>query len=123
MVAGEEKIIAIQQRRMPAGVAWRRDGQEARRQLHPVAAVDHNFRIRLRRFLQLVDDALAPEFACVLRRIGYIVPMREKDTADTAGLVELLHQVTGPARRIDQPVTLRMPNEVARTAEGLFGCE
>src|SRR5438445_585670 len=67
-----------------------------------------------------MDDPLRAEVLGVARRVADVVLVREEDVCDPAHPLERDHQLLHVPRRIDQPVAIRMANDIAVRAERLL---
>src|SRR5206468_11238890 len=65
-----------------------------------------------------MDPHARAEPLCVFARVCNIVPVREKDVRDTAGVLEPLHELHRMAWRIDEEVATRARDEVGVRPEG-----
>ena len=79
-----------------------------------------NLGIRLRVQFSTIDDPLGSKMIGKLLGIGDIVPMRQKDAADPTQILQLSDERLDELRRVDQPVSIRMMEEVTVAAVG-FG--
>src|SRR5438309_6497654 len=113
MVAGKQKPIRKPQAAVTLGMSGRRDGKEAGSQLDWAFTIEYDLGIGLRLQFQAVNDPPRREVLCVLGRIRDVVLMRQEDMADSAQALQPPNQCRDELRRIDQPVALRVPNEVA----------
>ena len=118
MVAREEKSVAKEQAAVARRVAGSRDGEEV-----PAAnscrlvAFEHDFGPRLRRKLGSVNHAPAAEMGGVAVGVGHVVAVSQKDVGNPAPRFKLPNQLRQKLGRVDQPVSVRVLDEVAVAAE------
>src|SRR5438128_2698566 len=63
-----------------------------------------------------MNDAAATKVLGEALGIGHVVSMRQEDVGDTAKRLQALDQRTEELRRVNQPVAVRVSNEVAVAA-------
>src|SRR5260221_38045 len=119
VIAGEEELLSIEERGVSGRVAGDGDRDEVRTEGDGIAAVEDDLRAWRGVDLGPVDHTLRTELLRPTRRVGDVVPVAEEDARDAAALLETLLEVPRIARRIDEPVPVRVLDEVARRAEGV----
>ena len=104
MVAREEKLVAIEQHRMTAGVPGNRDREQIVVEPGRFFSADHVFNPKSRGAIVGMHHAFTVKFVGEARMIGDIVPMRQKHGPYTAHRGDLFYELSGESRRIDQHV-------------------
>src|SRR5579862_2976124 len=117
MVAGKEKAILIQKCAMAFGVTERRNDEEIRFKLNGFISFDDDLGIRLGGKLVTMNNSFGMKMLRKLLRISHIVPVRQEYAPDASELFKFLHEKMHKFWRIDQPVAVSSPDEVAVTAE------
>src|SRR5262249_2479647 len=123
VVAGEQVAAVIQQHAMARRMAGSRDDPELRQDMNRFGTFNYYFGAGLRAQVCAMNDPARTEAARENLRRRHVVAMGQEDVTDSAQLLEPAHQMADRARRIDQPVTRRMADEVAGGAIALLGVE
>src|SRR5947199_4613713 len=115
MIAGEKKLVAIEQHRVPARMArhWNRD--EIRIEIDGVVARNDLFDPKSLSAIVSMHYSLTVESIGPALMIRDIVFVRQKHGAHAAHRFDFLHELGGKSRRVDQHVpafALRSHNQV-----------
>ena len=108
MIAGEEKLLTVQQGHAAGRVAWDGDSLKVGGELQGIGSVYNPFGSRHCIGIGSMDDPLRAKVRGVLVRIGHIVFVRQKDVRDTASPFKEFDQMFDVAGGIDEPITVRM---------------
>src|SRR3989441_4558184 len=100
-----------------------RNDAEIRRGLHCIKTINDPFGIGLGIRIRAMDDSLRAEVLGVARRIADVVLVREEDVRDPAHSLEGVNQLFHIPGRIDEPIAIKMADEIAVRAERLLRVE
>ncbi len=84
-----------------------------------IVAFEHDLGTRLRRQLGPVDHAAAAEMGGIAVGVGHVVAVGQKDVGDSAPRFKLSNELRQKLRRVDEPVSFWVLDEVAIAAERL----
>src|SRR5687768_4153532 len=113
VIAGEEKLLAIEKHRMPFGVAGRGNHQQVICDRNGIRTTwfDFNSR-RARSHIIGVKHTLTTEAFVELRVISNVVLMSKQHPTDTAKAGDVPNERARKARRIDEHVSVVATDEV-----------
>ena len=104
VIAGEERLLAIQQHLMAARMARRRNTQQIGSERDRLLALGHVLDPEPRRSIVPMHDARTVKMSRELRVVGDVVPVREKHEGHAAHLFEAFDERTGKSGRIDEDI-------------------
>lgn len=123
MIAREKEPILEQQAAVPSCVARRGNRQEPWLKLHRFVPFQKYLRVRLSFFFQTVDVSLRLKVPSIFCRVGYVVLMCQENVADSPKSLDPPDERLDEFRRINEPVSTRMQNQVAVSAIGFWRVE
>ena len=126
MIAGEKKLVSIEQHRVAARMTWHWNRDEIRIEIDGVFARNDLFDTKSLSAIVSMHDALTVESIGKALMIGDIVFVREKHCAHAAHRFDLFDQWTAEARRVNEHVAafrFGTHDEITPRAETRFRCE
>src|SRR5690349_13635605 len=98
MIAGEEKLISIEQDHVSARVAWNRYREQVTIERHRIIAPNYLFDTKPSGAIVGMHHALAAKCSREPRMIGNVIAMRQKHFAHAAHRGDPLDKLRGEAR-------------------------
>jgi hypothetical protein len=116
VIAAEQETLAVEQHATPSRVPGSGNDQEVRRNLQRLVAVENDLGIRLGGGLGAMDEALAAKAFGILVCLCDVIAMGQKDGLQATALLEPSHEMRQGFRRVDQPIAVGVPDEIATAA-------
>src|ERR1051326_5295525 len=120
MVAGEEKLVAVEKHDVPARVTRRRNHEQILIELYWFFARNHLLDAQTIRAVVSVHESFAVEFFAKQPMGRNVVFVREQHATDAAHRGDTFHELTCKTRRVDQDVAafaLWTNNQITPRAE------
>src|SRR5579863_3401309 len=113
MIAGEQKSVLNQQHAMSFCVARRENADESRSQLPRTFVFENEFRTRFRREFLSMNDSPTTKTLGIALCVSDVVTVGQKDVGNSTERLESPDQLRKKLGRVDQPISLSVPNEIA----------